>query len=120
MFQKPSIGTYILLGIILILLVLVIFRKTPPSPNSSLQQHTKDSLIREISRAKDSVAHFYEGKLKSLDSSFKAKQDKINSNDTKIKEVYKAYERKVNTVNSWDVDSLQRFFSDRYGSNNDQ
>jgi peptidoglycan hydrolase CwlO-like protein len=77
----------------------------------------------------------YKEQIKDLNSQIKAKEDSINAyreqvdifvdkvhraemqleeNQTKIKKIYKEYEVHLLSIDSYDIDELERFFSNRY------
>lgn len=77
----------------------------------------------------------YKQQIEDLNNQIKAKQDSINAfreqvdifvdkvhraemqleeNQTKIKKIYKEYEVHLLSIDSYDIDELERFFSNRY------
>lgn len=115
--MKLSIKDYILGGIIAILLCFIIFKKSNSSPDQILIKHTQDSLQTEIFKKTDSIG-LYSNRIISLEDSIKNIQNKIDHNDKDIKIIRQVYERKVKVIDDWDVDQLERFFSDRYNNSN--
>ena len=75
--------------------------------------HTIDSLNVEIDHLADSI----EDKEKYIElyaDRVIAAEQKLAENDGKIKTIYKEYEVQVQTVDSYDVNQLEQYFSDRY------
>lgn len=109
-----SIKDYILIGVIVVLSAIILFTHHNTSTERVLRQHTIDSLNSEIYKKDISIKH-YDSTIKKLNSDVQSIQNKIKDNDAKIKVIHEKTEVKIKSVDSWDVDSLKRFFSERYG-----
>ncbi len=78
-------------------------------------EHTIDSLNTKIDSLQDSIVikdqeiHVYEEKVQEAEK-------KLEENKGKIKVIYKEYEETIQTVDGYDVNQLQQFFTDRYSS----
>lgn len=72
-----------------------------------------DSLNNEIQLKEDSIVAFREQVGIFVNKVHEAEK-KLEENKTKIKKIYKEYEIRLLSVDSYDIDELERFFANRY------
>ena len=72
-----------------------------------------DSLNGQIKIKEDSIAVFQKEICTFVDK-VEVAEKKLEENKIKVKKIYQIYEVRVETIDSYDVDQLEQFFSDRY------
>lgn len=104
---------YIYIGLISVLVLLLVFRKPGISEKEHQQKKMIDSLTTDINH-KNEFIKLLDKQLIVYDDSIAKFKNTFNNNDKKIKEIHKNYEDKVRIIDSYDVDQLESFFSNRY------
>lgn len=100
---------YIVGGIILLLAVWLIFRKVPVLRPDPLRQYLKeqnDSLMREVIQTRER----YISRSREVDSLLRI----IDTIDQKIKVEKIYYEKRIPVYDTFSIDQIERYFSDRY------
>lgn len=104
----------ILIGILVLVIlyfVIVLFTKKPQiSDNSSKKL---DSLTNVINLAEDSII-ISKNIIVNLKDSIEVLQQDKNKINTKINNITTYYETKINNVDHYNNDSLEKFFTNRY------
>lgn len=72
-----------------------------------------DSLNAQIKIKEDSIAVFQKEICKFVDR-VEIAEKKLEENKIKVKKIYEIYEVQIQTIDSYDVNQLEQFFSDRY------
>lgn len=72
-----------------------------------------DSLNLQIKIKEDSIAVFQKEICTFVDK-VEIAEKKLEENKTKVKKIYQIYEIQIQTIDSYDVNQLEQFFSDRY------
>jgi thioredoxin-related protein len=72
-----------------------------------------DSLNVEIKIKEDSILVFQKEICIFVDK-VEVAEKKLEENKIKIKKIYEIYEVQIQTIDSYDVNQLEQFFSDRY------
>lgn len=72
-----------------------------------------DSLNAQIKIKEDSIAVFQKEICTFVDR-VEIAEKKLEENKTKVKKIYEIYEVQIQTIDSYDVNQLEQFFSDRY------
>ena len=113
-----TLKDYIFIGIILVLTLLLIFHKSG-NIQVDTRQRTIDSLTNQISQRDIIIKQFDKDIIALVDSASKLKTE-VKINDVKIKNIYHEYTIKIKSVDDYDVDQLERFFSERYDTDSTQ
>jgi uncharacterized protein YpmS len=108
-FNNQQIAFFIIIGV---LLVYILFF-TRPKGSLPNDQAEFDKMKTEISAARDSLTR-YDDTLHSLKSTISVLVEQLDDNQPKYKTIYRAYERKTKSVDSYTVDSVEQFLADRY------
>jgi peptidoglycan hydrolase CwlO-like protein len=90
----------------------IIFYRSGVKKELEYKQQIED-LNTKIKSKEDSI-HFYEGQIDIFVDKVHRTEMKLEENQTKIKKIYKEYEVHLLSIDSYDIDELERFFSDRY------
>jgi peptidoglycan hydrolase CwlO-like protein len=90
----------------------IIFYRAGVKKELAYKQQIED-LNTKIKSKEDSI-HFYEGQIDIFVDKVHRTEMKLEENQTKIKKIYKEYEVHLLSIDSYDIDELERFFSDRY------
>jgi hypothetical protein len=101
---------YIIIGIILIISALLLY---PGSYNESQYEQAIDSLNVEINLKEDSIK-LSQVKIDTLEHRVEVAETKLEENQGKVKKIYETYEVQIQSVDSYDINQLEQFFSDRY------
>ena len=72
-----------------------------------------DSLNAQIKIKQDSIAVFQKEICIFVDR-VEIAEKKLEENRNKVKKIYEIYEVQIQTIDSYDVNQLEQFFSDRY------
>lgn len=72
-----------------------------------------DSLNAQIKIKEDSIAVFQKEICIFVDR-VEVAEKKLEENRNKVKKIYEIYEVQIQTIDSYDVNQLEQFFSDRY------
>ena len=72
-----------------------------------------DSLNAQIKIKEDSIAVFQKEICTFVDK-VEIAEKKLEENKIKVKKIYEIYEVQIQTIDSYDVNQLEQFFSDRY------
>ena len=90
----------------------IIFYRSGVKKDLAYKQQIEE-LNTKIKSKEDSI-HFYEGQIDIFADKIQRTEMKLEENQTKIKKIYKEYEVHLLSIDSYDIDELERFFSDRY------
>ena len=90
----------------------IIFYRSGVKKDLAYKQQIEE-LNTKIKSKEDSI-HFYEGQIDIFADKIQRTEMKLEENQTKIKKIYKEYEAHLLSIDSYDIDELERFFSDRY------
>lgn len=102
----------LVIGILIAVAIFLIFY-SPGVYNKSELNAAIDSLDTEIELKRDSI-DVLETEIQVIDNKLDSAEAKLEENKGKIKTIYKEYEVQIQTVDSYDVNQLEQFFSDRY------
>ena len=101
---------YIIIALILIISALLLY----PGPyNESEYEQAIDSLNVEIHLKEDSIK-ISQVKIDTLEHMVEVAETKLEENQDKVRKIYETYEVQVQSVDSYDINQLEQFFSDRY------
>jgi hypothetical protein len=101
---------YIITGIIIIIAIALLY---PGSYDDSKYEQAIDSLNVEIQIKQDSIK-ISQLKIDTLEHKVQLAEDKIRDNQGKVRKIYETYEIQIQSVDSYDINQLEQFFSDRY------
>ena len=101
---------YIIIALILIVSALLLY---PGSYNESEYEQAIDSLNVEIHLKEDSIK-ISQVKIDTLEHRVEVAETKLEENQGKVRKIYETYEIQIQSVDSYDIDQLEQFFSDRY------
>jgi hypothetical protein len=101
---------YIIVFLILIVSALLLY---PGSYNESEYEQAIDSLNVEIHLKEDSIK-ISQVKIDTLEHRVEVAETKLEENQGKVRKIYETYEVQVQSVDSYDINQLEQFFSDRY------
>jgi hypothetical protein len=101
---------YIIIALILIVSALLLY---PGSYNESEYEQAIDSLNVEIHLKEDSIK-ISQVKIDTLEHRVEVAETKLEENQGKVRKIYETYEVQVQSVDSYDINQLEQFFSDRY------
>jgi hypothetical protein len=101
---------YIITGIIVIIAIALLY---PGSYDDSKYEQAIDSLNVEIQIKQDSIK-ISQLKIDTLEHKVQLAEDKIRDNQGKVRKIYETYEIQIQSVDSYDINQLEQFFSDRY------
>lgn len=102
---------YIIAALIVAGIVMVFY--TPKFFQDRELTHTIDSLNTEIQHLEDTI-NIKEQEIGLYVDKVIVAEQKLLENEGKIKIIKEIYEVQVQTVDSYDVNQLEQFFSDRY------
>ena len=101
---------YIIVALVLIICALLLY----PGPyNESKYEQAIDSLNVEIHLKEDSIK-ISQVKIDTLENRVEVAETKLEENQGKVRKIYETYEVQIQSVDSYDIDQLEQFFSDRY------
>jgi hypothetical protein len=101
---------YIIVILILIVSALLLY---PGSYNQSEYEQAIDSLNVEINLKEDSIK-ISQVKIDTLEHMVEVAETKLEENQGKVRKIYETYEVQIQSVDSYDINQLEQFFSDRY------
>lgn len=101
---------YIIVVLIIIVSALLLY---PGSYNESEYKQAIDSLNVEIHLKEDSIKTS-QVKIDTLEHKVELAEIKLGENQGKVRKIYETYEVQIQSVDSYDVNQLEQFFSDRY------
>jgi hypothetical protein len=101
---------YIIVALILIISALLLY---PGSYNESEYVQAIDSLNVEIHLKEDSIK-ISQVKIDTLEHRVEVAEIKLEENQGKVRKIYETYEVQIQSVDSYDINQLEQFFSDRY------
>jgi hypothetical protein len=101
---------YIIVILILIVSALLLY---PGSYNESEYEQAIDSLNVEINLKEDSIK-ISQVKIDTLEHRVEVAETKLEENQGKVRKIYETYEVQIQSVDSYDINQLEQFFSDRY------
>jgi hypothetical protein len=101
---------YIIVILILIVSALLLY---PGSYNESEYEQAIDSLNVEINLKEDSIK-ISQVKIDTLEHMVEVAETKLEENQGKVRKIYETYEVQIQSVDSYDINQLEQFFSDRY------
>jgi hypothetical protein len=101
---------YIIVVLILIVSALLLY---PGSYNESEYEQAIDSLNVEINLKEDSIK-ISQVKIDTLEHRVEVAETKLEENQGKVRKIYETYEVQIQSVDSYDINQLEQFFSDRY------
>jgi predicted nucleic acid-binding Zn-ribbon protein len=101
---------YIIAGIIIIIAIALLY---PGSYDNSKYEKAIDSLNVEIQIKEDSIK-VAQVKIDTLEHRVEVAETKLEENQGKVRKIYETYEIQIQSVDSYDIDQLEQFFSDRY------
>jgi hypothetical protein len=101
---------YIIVVLILIVSALLLY---PGSYNASEYEQAIDSLNVEINLKGDSIK-ISQVKIDTLEHRVEVAETKLGDNQGKVRKIYETYEIQIQSVDSYDINQLEQFFSDRY------
>lgn len=81
--------------------------------NFKKSEKVLDSLNVQIKIKEDSIGVFQKEICTFVDK-VEVAEKKLEENKLKVKKIYEIYEVQIQTVDSYDVNQLEQFFSDRY------
>lgn len=110
--QLSNMKKTLILVIFVFLGAAIIFYRAGVKKELAYKQQIED-LNTKIKSKEDSI-HFYEGQIDIFVDKVRRTEMKLEENQTKIKKIYKEYEVHLLSIDSYDIDELERFFSDRY------
>lgn len=110
--QLNSMKKTLILVIFVFVGAAIIFYRSGVKKELEYKQQIED-LNTKIKSKEDSI-HFYEGQIDIFVDKVHRTEMKLEENQTKIKKIYKEYEVHLLSIDSYDIDELERFFSDRY------
>lgn len=103
-----------IISILIVFLIVFVTYFYYPNPLVVEKYETKiDSLNVEIQIKKDSI-EIAENKINLLEDKVFFAEEKLEENKKKVKKIYEDYEVQIQTIDSYDIDQLEQFFSDRY------
>jgi len=101
---------YIIVVLILAVSALLLY---PGSYNESEYEQAIDSLNVEIHLKEDSIK-ISQVKIDTLEHRVEVAETKLEENQGKVRKIYETYEVQIQSVDSYDINQLEQFFSDRY------
>jgi len=101
---------YIIIALVLIIFALLLY---PGSYNESQYEKAIDSLNVEIHIKEDSIK-ISQVKIDTLEQRVEVAETKLEENKGKVRKIYETYEVQIQSVDSYDINQLEQFFSDRY------
>lgn len=102
---------YIISGIILVIVAAILLY--PGSYNESKYEKAIDSLNVKIHLKEDSIK-MSQVVIDTLEHRVEVAETKLEENQGKVKKIYETYEVQIQSVDSYDINQLEQFFSDRY------
>lgn len=103
---------FIIITIFVFIGAAIIFYRSNVKKDLEYQKVIND-LNNQIKVKEDSIVLFREKVELFVDRVYKAEKQ-LEENKTKIKKIYKEYEIHLLSVDSYDIDELERFFANRY------
>jgi hypothetical protein len=94
---------------------LIFFTFRSASYNSRDLKKTIDSLNTQIVLKEDSIK-IARIQIDTLNHRVEIAEQKLNENQVKIVTIYKKYETKIPVIDSYDINQLELFFSEKYPS----
>lgn len=117
MFKQLQLKDYIIIGLIVALLFIVLFRKNNPDPQIVLNKYRIDSLNRELVLKGDSIK-LKDGQIQYYKDLIAQYQKIIDKNNIQLKEIKDLYDKKSSVIDNYDIIELDSFFSARYKKSN--
>jgi uncharacterized protein YoxC len=101
----------VIVAVAFVYLIFFTFRNA--SYNSKDLKKTIDSLNTQISIKEDSIK-LARVQIDTLNHKIEIAEQKINENQVKIVTIYKRYETKIPVIDSYDINQLELFFSEKF------